>query len=48
MVSIYRWRRQGENRKQEEIAKKLLSKKMNVEEVAEVTGLTIEEVRKLI
>ena len=38
---------QGEKKKQIEIAKKLLSIKMPLEQIVEITGLTKEEIEKL-
>lgn len=40
-------RKEGEKKKQQEIAKKLINLKMPLEQVAEVTGLTKEEVIKM-
>ena len=38
---------QGENKKQIEIAKKMLNKNMKIEDICEITGLTEEEIIKL-
>ena len=40
-------RQEGERKKQIEIAKKLQKKNMSITEIAEITGLTKEEIEKL-
>ena len=40
-------KKEGEKQKQIEIAKKLLQRNMNIEDIKEITGLTEEEISKL-
>ena len=40
-------RAEGKNERNIEIAKKLLRKKMSIQDIVEVTGLSIEEIEKL-
>ncbi len=46
-TGIYEATQKGERKKQIEIAKKLLNKKMSMEEIEEITGLSKEEIQKL-
>ena len=39
--------KQGEKKKQIEIAKKLIKMKMNMDEIQEATGLTLEEIKRI-
>ena len=46
-LGIKQGEKKGVKKKQLEIAKKLLDKKMSVNEIAEITGLSKEEIEKL-
>ena len=46
-ISSQKFEEKGRKQKQVEIAKKLLQRNMNIEDIKEITGLTEEEINKL-
>ena len=46
-TAIHAAKEEGEKKKQLEIAKKLLSKKMPIEEIIEITGLSEDEIKNI-